>query len=158
MQYQELYQMYINLKKENEVLKNENKKMRELLEDYGEIISTKDEITIDEEFELCREKTSIITEDNQIGKVSNMSTPKEKIHLFMSLFKGREDVYAKRFEKKDGKGGYSPVCTNEWKKWICNKPKIKCSQCENRKYSVLSFDEINRHLRGIEVLGIYPML
>ena len=44
-----------------------------------------------------------------------MSTPKEKIHLFMSLFKGREDVYAKRFEKKDGKGGYSPVCMNEWK-------------------------------------------
>lgn len=158
MQYQELYQMYVTLKKENEVLKNENKKMRELLESYGGIVNTEDEIIISEEMEDYGDKIPIITEDNQIGKVSNMSTPKEKIHLFMSLFKGREDVYAKRFEKKDGKGGYSPVCMNEWKKWICNKPKIKCSQCENKKYSVLSFDEINRHLRGIEVLGIYPML
>ncbi|WP_297423816.1 hypothetical protein [Clostridium sp.] len=115
--------------------------MRELLESYGGIVNTEDEIIISEEMENYGNEIPIITEDNQIGKVSNISTPKEKIHLFMSLFKGREDVYAKRFEKKDRKGGYSPVCMNEWKKWICNKPKIKCSQCENRKYSMLSFDE-----------------
>ncbi|MEQ8156585.1 MAG: hypothetical protein ABRQ25_17185 [Clostridiaceae bacterium] len=76
----------------------------------------------------------------------------------MSLFKGRTDVYAKRWINKDGKAGYSPVCINEWKKWICNKPRTKCSQCENRKYSELNFDAVNRHLRGEDILGIYPML
>lgn len=158
MQYEELYQMYINLKKENEVLKIENNKMRELLGSYSDKIINEDEITICEDSEIYREKLPAIIEDKQIGKLSNKSTPTEKIYLFMSLFKGRDDVYAKCFEKKDGKGGYSPVCINEWKKWVCNKPRIKCSQCENRQYSELNFDAINNHLSGMEVLGIYPML
>jgi phosphatidylserine/phosphatidylglycerophosphate/cardiolipin synthase-like enzyme len=34
----------------------------------------------------------------------------------MSLFKGRDDVYARRWEnKKKGTSGYSPSCVNEWK-------------------------------------------
>jgi hypothetical protein len=34
----------------------------------------------------------------EIPDINNLSTPSEKIKLFMSLFKGRDDVYA-----KDGK-------------------------------------------------------
>jgi hypothetical protein len=38
----------------------------------------------------------------------------------MSLFKGRDDVYAKRWESKDGtRSGYSPACRNEWKRDLC---------------------------------------
>jgi hypothetical protein len=44
----------------------------------------------------------------------------EKIRLFMSLFKGRDDVYARRWEnKKKGTFGYSPSCLNEWKPGLC---------------------------------------
>ena len=40
----------------------------------------------------------------------------ERVALFMSLFKGREDVFARRwFSKSTGKAGYQPVCVNEWR-------------------------------------------
>jgi hypothetical protein len=48
--------------------------------------------------------------------------PTEKIQLFMSLFKGRDDLYAKRWENKEGRSGYAPVCPNEWKHGFCGKP------------------------------------
>ncbi len=42
-------------------------------------------------------------------------TAQEKIGLFRSLFKGRENVYARRwYSKTTGKAGYQPVCSNEW--------------------------------------------
>lgn len=44
------------------------------------------------------------------GSVHNYSTPDEKIALFRSLFRGREDVYPVRWESKNGKSGYSPAC------------------------------------------------
>lgn len=46
-------------------------------------------------------------------------TRAEKSRCFMSLFRGRTDVFAKRWEKKDGsRSGYSPACYNEWVKVI----------------------------------------
>jgi len=64
--------------------------------------------------------------------------PAEKIRLFMSLFKGRDDVYAKRWESKDGaRSGYSPACRNEWERSLCRKPRIKCASCEHRSYAPL---------------------
>ena len=44
--------------------------------------------------------------------ITGQPDPAEKIRLFMSLFKGRDDVYAKRWESKNGKVGYVPVCRN----------------------------------------------
>lgn len=47
--------------------------------------------------------------------VHRSSPPEAKIALFRSLFRGRDDVYARRFEsKKTGKVGYQPACSNEW--------------------------------------------
>jgi hypothetical protein len=47
--------------------------------------------------------------------VSHQSSEDEKIRLFRSLFRGREDVYARRFESRQtGKSGYQPACKNEW--------------------------------------------
>lgn len=49
-----------------------------------------------------------------------VSTPKvisneEKIQIFKDIFKGRTDLYAKRWtSNKTGKSGYSPVCINEF--------------------------------------------
>lgn len=54
--------------------------------------------------------------------------PTEKIRLFMSPFKGRDDVYPKRWKSKDGaRSGYSPACRNEWERGLCRKPRIKCA-------------------------------
>ena len=90
--------------------------------------------------------------------ITMYSSSADKINLYMSLFSGRVDVYAKQWENKKGNIGYSPVCLNEWKPLICNKPNIKCSECENRSYGKLDFNVINNHLRGNIVVGIYPLL
>ena len=58
-------------------------------------------------------------------KVTNLSSQKEKISLFRSLFKGREDVFPIRWENlKKEINGYQPGCKNEWVTGICEKPKI----------------------------------
>ncbi len=91
--------------------------------------------------------------------VDNQSDTFSKIRLFMSLFKGREDVYAKRWENKNKEtSGYSPVCLNQWQKGLCCKPKLPCSKCENKFYAALDESVIENHLRGNIVAGIYPML
>jgi len=102
------------------------------------------------------------------SNITNESTEKQKIALFRSLFRGREDVFPRRFEsKRTGKSGYQPVCRNEWVRPLCNKPKIKCGNCENRDFTPLSDDVIRNHLIGIDpndryqrefVIGMYPML
>jgi hypothetical protein len=85
------------------------------------------------------------------SNVTNDSTQEQKIALFRTLFRGREDVYPRRFEsKRTGKSGFQPVCRNEWIRPICQKPKIKCSECENRDFMPLSNDVIRNHLIGID--------
>ena len=95
------------------------------------------------------------TADDKI--VTNLSPPEDKIGLFMSLFRGREDVYAKKWENKAGKRGYSPVCLNEWKPGVCEKPRKKCSECKSQSYAALNKKAIESHLRGLMVIGIYPL-
>ena len=57
---------------------------------------------------------------NSQPSVTNYSSQEDKIALFRSLFRGREDVYPRRFESlKTGKKGYQPVCRNEWVRGIC---------------------------------------
>lgn len=83
----------------------------------------------------------------------------DKIALFKSYFRGREDVYAKLWvNNRTGKRGYSPACKHEWVRSLCRKPAVKCSECPNQQF--LSFDEsaIRQHLEGRQVIGVYPML
>jgi hypothetical protein len=79
----------------------------------------------------------------------------------MSLFRGQNDVYAKRWENSQkGTSGYSPACANEWKPGVCQKPKIKCSDCTYKNYLVPDERVVNDHLRSYNnfVAGIYPLL
>lgn len=116
-------------------------------------------------------KTSAASEPAPVQSsftVDNQSSPQEKIALFRSLFRGRQDVYPHRFESaKTGKSGYQPVCENEWRPGICLKPRIKCSGCEHRQYLPVTDQVIEWHLRGRKpeekpnkefVIGVYPML
>lgn len=82
----------------------------------------------------------------------------EKTALFLSLFQGRSDVFARRWEGKNGRAGYSPACKNEWKPGICLKPKGKCVNCAHAEYCAYDAAAIESHLRGKAVLGIYPLL
>ncbi len=97
--------------------------------------------------------------------VTNTAAPSEKIVLFRSLFRGREDVWPRRFESaKTGKAGYSPVCGNEWVRGICEKPRIKCSDCPHQRWLPVTDEVIRHHLSGTDaqgrsfVAGVYPVL
>lgn len=93
--------------------------------------------------------------------INKHSDSNEKIKLFMSLFRGRDDVYAKRWENnKKETAGYSPACANEWKSGLCQKPKISCSICSNKNYLPIDEELIDNHLRGRNntVVGLYPLL
>jgi len=89
---------------------------------------------------------------------SSELSPQEKIVLFKTLFAGRDDVYARRWENKKGEKGYVPVCRNEWKAGLCRKPHIKCADCAHRLYETLTDQVIEEHLRGNTVIGVYPLL
>lgn len=87
------------------------------------------------------------------------ATPRDKIALFRSLFRGRMDVYPARWENKtSGKSGYAPACSNEWVRGVCEKPRIKCGDCPNQAFNGVSDGVIERHLRGDIVAGVYPLL
>lgn len=93
------------------------------------------------------------------------SSPAEKIALFRSLFRGREDVYPRRFEsKKTGRAGYQPACANEWLRGVCEKPRIKCSDCLHQRWLPVTDEVVRWHLSGRDaqsrpfVMGVYPML
>lgn len=93
------------------------------------------------------------------------STPASKIALFRSLFRGREDVYPKRWtNSRNGKSGYAPACANEWVPRLCGKPKVKCGDCPNRALIAVTDTIISQHLRGEGpdgrdfTIGVYPML
>jgi superfamily II DNA or RNA helicase len=89
---------------------------------------------------------------------SRLSTS-EKVALFRRLFRGRTDVYPIRWESKTtGKSGYAPACSNEWLPNICEKPRIKCGECNNRALIPLTDDVIYEHLSGKRTVGVYPLL
>lgn len=81
--------------------------------------------------------------------VTRHSPAAAKIALFRSLFRGREDVYPRRFEsRKTGKSGYAPACANDWVQGVCEKPRIKCAVCPNRRFLPLTDDVVRWHLSG----------
>ena len=92
------------------------------------------------------------------------STSQEKIDCFLSLLRGREGLYAKRYYNlKSGKSGYVPVCQNEWVPGICDKKAYRCPECPNRAFKPLTAQVVRAHLMGKDefcrdVVGIYPML
>jgi superfamily II DNA or RNA helicase/very-short-patch-repair endonuclease len=88
-----------------------------------------------------------------------------KIALFRARFRGREDVYARRFENpRTGRSGYAPACANEWVRGLCEKPQIACADCPNRQFLPVGDEVIRWHLTGHDgagspfVLGVYPLL
>lgn len=100
--------------------------------------------------------------------ITNSSSKEDKISLFRSLFRGREDVFPKRFESlRSGKSGYQPACRNEWIRGICKKPKVKCNECDNRDFIPVTDEVIKSHLLGVDLqnkskrnftIGVYPLL
>ena len=86
-------------------------------------------------------------------------TSSEKVALFRSLFRGRQDVYPKFWTNtKTGRKGYAPACANEWVRDVCEKPRVKCGECPNQAFLAVEDRVILDHLQGRHVVGVYPLL
>ena len=147
----ELQKKYNLLVTQNEILRKENTELRSLLCAHG--------------IEYKPRPTNVI--DSIYAPVSlpvfKLSLD-ERVALFMSLFKGREDVFARRwFSKSTGKAGYQPVCVNEWRRGVCDKKTYKCAECPNRDFAPLTSHDVYRHLEGkdencCDVVGLYAIM
>ena len=90
--------------------------------------------------------------------VNDRSPAADKIALFRSIFRGRDDVYPKRWENaRTAKAGYAPVCANEWQARLCGKPRVRCGACPNQAFVAVTDEAIKAHLRGRVTLGVYPL-
>src|SRR5262249_42019150 len=88
---------------------------------------------------------------------AEMAVP-EKIALFRGLFRGREDVYALRWER-DGESGYSPAGIRDWKALAGLSPAARRKRDkETRKLLPLTDEVIHGHLSGKWTIGVYPLL
>jgi len=74
--------------------------------------------------------------------------------LFLTLFAGRRDVFARGWQSKKGIRGYEPHCKNAMKPGVCGhviEPKVRCEDCPSRE--LVPFDasflraQFDGHLR-----------
>src|SRR6516225_10858898 len=91
--------------------------------------------------------------------VNKEERARKRIALFRGLFRGREDVYARRWENADGRHGYSPAAVKDWKAIRESRPeeRKKVDQ-KTRRLLPLTDAVIENHLLGTETVGVYPLL
>ncbi len=91
-------------------------------------------------------------------QVTARSPVAAKLELFRGLFSSRQDVFALRWQGRNGRSGYTPACAHEWDGVLCDKPRVKCSACPHRALLPLRSEVLRDHLTGRRTVGIYPLL
>lgn len=82
----------------------------------------------------------------------------EQILLFQSLFHGRQDVYARYWERGE-KHGYSPAYKFNWQEFVTHKAKGgTIATFEHKTLEPLTIDILRAHLEGTKIIGLYPLL
>jgi superfamily II DNA or RNA helicase len=135
-------------------LDENNQSLAELEKELAQLNTRRTEL-INKIAELKQGMRLRLQATSSLPSVNNKSSQDAKVTLFRSLFRGRDDVYARRFEnQKTGKKGYRPVCRNDWAR-------------ENREFLPLTNDVVKNHLLGRDpqdtfgrdfTIGVYPML
>ena len=86
-----------------------------------------------------------------------MTVSNKHIQLYTSLFKGREDVFAIRWEKEN-RSGYMPAYDFDWNELLQHKANGgTLKDFKNKEYAKLTDQRIINHLLGKEVIGLYPL-
>lgn len=112
----------------------------------------------EEKSRLLSRKVELESRSSGLIATSSALSPHDKVALFQKFFVGRSDIHAFRWENNSGKSGYAVACHNEWQSGLCNKPKIKCSDCTNKAYKALESKTIYDHLSGAQTVGLYPLM
>ncbi len=132
---------------ENVRLREENARLRRLLAAHS--------IAIPQWTSAVPNPTKVV----EVAPVDKQERARKRIALFRSLFRGREDVYARRWESADGHSGYSPAAVKDWKAINKSRPeeRKKVDQ-KTRTFLPVTDTVIESHLLGRETVGIYPLL
>jgi len=130
-------------------LREENARLRGLLIQHG--------IRIPEA--LSEDKIPDATKIASVIRDRATSTAEQRIALFRSLFRGRDDVYAIRWENADGRSGYMPRADRDWKSYLRAKDEERRKvDHQTRKFRPLTDEVVRGHLVGDHTIGIYPLL
>ena len=106
MDFDELLNKYLLLKEENQMLKKTIERLKS--EHDSGLEASKNNSLLIEEQPVDINILSEISDKEAKEIVNKYSSATEKIELYISLFRGREDIYAKRWEnKKLQSSGYS---------------------------------------------------
>ena len=148
-----------NLELKIQMLEDENRRLKKLLEEAG----------IKYEDRLSQKKDTVAEpyDPDQGARITKFKvTDKVASDFFMLFCRGRKDVYDLRYTNpKTGKTGYYTQCFNRWDPCchIQKKDGVRCKDCELRAYKPVSLSLIKAHLNGKDpngndVVAIYPML
>ena len=134
---------------ESRSLREENARLRRLLAEHGIPISA-----------TSLDNKAPVPTGQPLGDRTTVSGKAEqRIALFRSLFRGREDVYAVRWESADGRSGYAPKADRDWKAYLGAKDgDRKKVDRQTRKFRPLTDEVVRGHLMGEHTIGIYPLL
>jgi superfamily II DNA or RNA helicase len=84
---------------------------------------------------------------------------RQRIALFRSLFRGREDIHARRWTSADGRSGYSPAALMDWDAIHSSNPEDRKKVArQTRTFLPLTDAAVENHLLGKETIGVYPLL
>ena len=87
-----------------------------------------------------------------------MNIDKHKINIYKSLFRGRDDIYAERWEKED-RSGYIPAYKVDWSEWENHKTQGGTFQDYKKKEpKPFEINAIESHITGEKTCGIYPLM
>ncbi len=131
---------------ENRHLREENARLRQVLLAHGIPLPSP---TV----QLSSRSTAVAAHEEKAAIAH------QRIALFRNLFRGREDVYARRWEAADGRKGYMPAAIKDWQAIQQSSPteRKKVDQA-TRKLLPLTDAVIANHLSGKDTIGIYPLL
>ncbi len=134
---------------ECERLREENARLRRALFEHNIPIPAGPKATV----------VSVVEKDGGSDAKTVADQIKHRVALFRMLFRGREDVYAVRWERSDGRSGYMPKSDRDWKAYNASKPEDrKKTDRKTRKLWPLTDQAVEDHLRGRHTIGIYPLL
>lgn len=129
------YQNYSKeeLIKEINKLKEENEKLKNLLDLHGISLNSEE-------------------------KAFENYNKEEKIDIYFSYFQGNPDYVAEEyFNKTQNKIAYAPLCLNKFKEGCLLKEKKKCKECKTSNYAKYNKEIVLKHLKGEISLGLYPI-
>ena len=82
---------------------------------------------------------------------------KQRIGLFRSLFRGREDIHARRWTTADGRSGYSPAALMDWGAIHSSNPDDRKKVArQTRTFLPLTDAVVENHLLGKEMSAKSP--